>query len=73
VYGVMKEQKSPKVLSDSLLWIHTMLTEFGIQGIALKELTDFLQFAIGNSNATVRSSTVTVLSDLRIFVGPGIL
>ncbi|KAJ3195013.1 Microtubule-associated protein, microtubule dynamics during spindle orientation [Irineochytrium annulatum] len=38
LYEPLTKAKSPKLLSDSLLWIHQSILEFGIKGIHVKEL-----------------------------------
>lgn len=67
----MRKAKAPKILTDSLAWIHSAIMEFGISGLQVRELIEFLKFALGNNNATVRTNSVTVLGALRVFVGPG--
>jgi cytoskeleton-associated protein 5 len=69
-YPVLKKLKSPKVLADSLIWIHSSLMEFGIAGLQVRDLIDLLKFALANTNASVRTSAVTVLGALRQFIGP---
>ncbi|KAI9254442.1 armadillo-type protein [Phascolomyces articulosus] len=69
-YPIWKKAKSPKVLADSLTWIHTAVMEFGITGLQVRDLIEFLKFALGNTNASVRTSAVTVLGALRLYIGP---
>jgi cytoskeleton-associated protein 5 len=71
-YPILKTAKSPKVLSDSLLWIHSTLMDFGIVGLQVRDLIDLIKFALGNTNAAVRTSAVTVMGALRQYIGPGI-
>lgn len=70
-YSVLKKAKSPKVLADSLLWIHSCLMDFGISGLQIRDLIDLLKFGLTNTNASVRTSAVTVLGALRQYIGPG--
>lgn len=70
-YPVLKKAKSPKVLADSLAWVHTALMDFGIAGLQVRDLIDFLKTALGNTNASVRTNAVTVLGGLRQYIGPG--
>lgn len=70
-YPVLKKAKSPKVLADSLLWIHSCLMDFGIFGLQVRDLIDLLKFGLSNTNASVRTSAVTVLGALRQYIGPG--
>ncbi|KAF9405900.1 Microtubule-associated protein, microtubule dynamics during spindle orientation [Podila epigama] len=71
-YEPLKKLKAPKALADSLLWIHQQLEDFGISGLQVRELIDFLKIALGSANAAVRNNAVSVLGILRRFVGPGI-
>jgi cytoskeleton-associated protein 5 len=70
-YPVLKKAKSPKVMADSLLWIHSCLMDFGISGLQVRDLIDLLKFGLANTNASVRTSAVTVLGALRQYIGPG--
>lgn len=70
-YDPLKKLKAPKALADSLAWINQQLGDFGIAGLAIRELIDFLKFALGSANAAVRTNAVSVLGILRRFIGPG--
>jgi cytoskeleton-associated protein 5 len=72
MYEPLRKTKNPKTLSDALLWIHQSVLDFGVAGLLIKDLIDFLKFALGNSNSTVRNNSVTVLGGLRMFVGAGV-
>ncbi|KAI8071463.1 armadillo-type protein [Gongronella butleri] len=72
-YPIWKKAKSPKVLADSLMWTHQAVKDFGIQGLEIRDLIDFIKLALGNTNASVRTSAVTVLGVLRQFIGTAIL
>jgi cytoskeleton-associated protein 5 len=67
----MGKQKAPKVLADAVSWINTALTEFGITGLTLRSLIDFLKNVLGNSNAQVRTSATKTLVTVKMFAGPG--
>ncbi|CAI2179034.1 13105_t:CDS:10 [Funneliformis geosporum] len=71
-YEPLRKAKAPKTLADSLTWMHGAIMEFGIAALQVRELIEFLKFALGSSNAAVRTNSVTVLGALRIFVGPDI-
>ncbi|GET04485.1 microtubule associated protein [Rhizophagus clarus] len=71
-YEPLNKAKAPKILADNLLWIYGAIMEFGIAGLQVRELIEFLKVALGSSNASVRTNAVTVLGALRIFVGPDI-
>lgn len=45
------------------------LTEFGIAGLSLRNLIEFLKGALKNSNAAVRSSATSTFVTLRLFAG----
>ncbi|GAB5588997.1 hypothetical protein Unana1_03897 [Umbelopsis nana] len=69
-YPMWRKQKSPKVLADSLTWLHSAIMEFGIRGLQIRDVIDFLKFALTNTNASVRTSAVLVLGALRLYIGP---
>lgn len=69
-YDHLSKQKAPKVLADSMTWIESALTEFGVAGLSLRSLIDFLKAALGNSNAAVRTSATKTLVTVKLFVGP---
>ncbi|KAG8908511.1 Microtubule-associated protein, microtubule dynamics during spindle orientation [Tulasnella sp. 403] len=71
-YDPMSKQKAPKVLADSISWIGQALTDFGIAGLSLRSLVEFLKTALKNSNAAVRSSATNTLVTLRLFAGPSV-
>ncbi|KAJ3032355.1 Microtubule-associated protein, microtubule dynamics during spindle orientation, partial [Rhizophlyctis rosea] len=71
-YDVIKKQKAPKVIADSLMWIQQTLLEFGTAGVALRDIIDFAKWAIGNTNQAVRTNAITVLGTVRMFAGPDI-
>ncbi|ORX94275.1 ARM repeat-containing protein [Basidiobolus meristosporus CBS 931.73] len=71
-YESWKKAKSPKVLADSLVWVKETLMEFGIAGLDVRELIEFLKTALGSSNAAVRNNSVSVLGCLHMYVGPDI-
>lgn len=47
------------------------LNEFGVAGLSLRPLIDFLKTALGNSNAAVRTAATKTLVTIKLFVGPG--
>jgi cytoskeleton-associated protein 5 len=68
-YEPLSKQKAPKVLADAVAWMNTALIEFGIAGVSMKALIDFLKVALGNSNATVRTSATKTLVTVKQFAG----
>ncbi|KAF8504055.1 microtubule associated protein [Hysterangium stoloniferum] len=71
-YDPLSKQKAPKVLADAITWVNQALTEFGIAGLSLRNLIEFLKAALKNSNAAVRTSATTALVTLRLFAGGSI-
>lgn len=69
-YEPLSKQKAPKTLADAITWINVALVDFGIAGLSLRGLIDFLKTALGNSNATVRTSATKALVTVKIFAGP---
>ncbi|KAI8616669.1 armadillo-type protein [Chytriomyces sp. MP71] len=72
MYEPLGKAKSPKVLADALLWIHQSVLEFGVAGLDVRLLVDFVKTALLNTNASVRANGVVVLGGLRMFVGPDV-
>ena len=66
----MSKQKAPKFIADYISWVDATITEFGIAGLALRSLIEFLKTALGNSNAAVRTSATKALVKVKLFVGP---
>ncbi|KAF9532947.1 hypothetical protein CPB83DRAFT_873879 [Crepidotus variabilis] len=71
-YEPLSNQKAPKVLSDAIAWINTALTEFGITGLSLRTLIDFLKTGLQNSNAAVRTSATKTMVTVKLFAGSSI-
>jgi hypothetical protein len=68
-YEPLSKQKAPKVLADAVTWINTALLEFGIAGLSLRSLIEFLKTALQNSNAAVRTSATKTLVTVKLFAG----
>lgn len=49
--------------------MNTVLTEFGIAGLSLRALIDFLKMALQNSNAAVRTSATKTLVTVKLYAG----
>lgn len=69
-YDPLAKQKAPRVLADAVTWIDTALLEFGIAGLSLRSLIEFLKTALKNSNAAVRISATRTLVTVKLFAGP---
>lgn len=70
-YEPLGKQKAPKVLADALTWVDAAVLEFGIAGLLLRNLIEFLKTALKNSNAAVRTSATKTLVTVRLFAGTG--
>lgn len=57
------------MLADALTWINQALVEFGISGLSLRNLIEFLKTALKNSNAAVRTSATKTLVTVKLFAG----
>ena len=57
------------MLADSITWINQALKEFGIAGLSLRNLIEFLKSALKNSNAAVRASATSTFITVRLFAG----
>ncbi|KAJ9096595.1 hypothetical protein QFC19_007128 [Naganishia cerealis] len=68
-YEPMTKQKAPKAQADALTWIKQSILEFGIAGVALKDLIAFLKTGLQSANAAVRSSATATLVTLRLYIG----
>lgn len=53
-------QKSPKIQSESLLWINVAIKEFGLQ-INTKVFIDELRKAVQSTTPTVRQAAISTL------------
>ncbi|KAI0082692.1 ARM repeat-containing protein [Panus rudis PR-1116 ss-1] len=71
-YEPLSKQKAPKVLADALTWVDQALKEFGIAGLSLRSLIEFLKTALQNSNAQVRTSATKTLVTVKLFAGPSV-
>ncbi|EKM55417.1 uncharacterized protein PHACADRAFT_161397 [Phanerochaete carnosa HHB-10118-sp] len=71
-YEPLSKQKAPKVLADAVTWIDQAVVEFGIAGLSLRALIEFLKTALANSNAAVRTSATKALVTVKLFAGPSI-
>ena len=68
-YEPLSKQKAPKVLADAITWVNTALSDFGLAGLSLRNLIDFLKVGLQNSNASVRTSATKTLVTLKLFAG----
>ncbi|XP_037945409.1 protein mini spindles isoform X2 [Teleopsis dalmanni] len=68
VIGFAFEQKSPKMQSEALNWVNKCVLEFGFQ-VQAKVLIDDLRKAVQSTNPVVRSSAITLLGTMAMFMG----
>jgi cytoskeleton-associated protein 5 len=69
-YDPLSKLKAPKVLADAITWVDSALTEFGIAGLSLRSLIEFLKGALKNSNAAPRTSATKAMVTVKLFAGP---
>ncbi|KAJ3392260.1 Cytoskeleton associated protein 5 [Entophlyctis sp. JEL0112] len=72
LYEPIAKAKSPKTIADALLWMHQTLLDFGVSGMDVKALIEFVKVGLVNTNAGVRANAITLLGTLRLYVGPSI-
>jgi cytoskeleton-associated protein 5 len=72
-YEPLNKIKAPKALADALGWIEQALSEFGIAGLSLRGLIEFMKGALKNSNAGVRTSATKTLVMVKLFAGSSIV
>lgn len=69
----LAQQKSPKVLSEFTNYLQKLMDVFGVSGLPVKRLVDYLQTLLGHSNLPVRNSAVGAAARLASYGGEGIL
>lgn len=65
----MSKQKAPKAQADSMVWIDQAIRDFGIGGLSVRELIEFLITGLKSTNAAVRTSATKTLVTLKLYVG----
>lgn len=71
-YEAMTKIKAPKAQADAMLFVQQLLNEFGVAGLALKDLIEFLKTGLKSANAMVRTNATKTLVTLKLFVGSDI-
>jgi cytoskeleton-associated protein 5 len=66
----MNKQKAPKAQADALAWLDQAIQDFGISGLAVRDLIEFLKNGLKSSNAAVRQNATKTLVTLQLFIGP---
>ncbi|XP_039313050.1 protein mini spindles isoform X3 [Solenopsis invicta] len=65
-------QKNPKVQQETLLWLCRGLTEFGFS-LNVKSIIENIKKAVAATNPSVRTSAITLLGTLYIYMGKSLL
>jgi cytoskeleton-associated protein 5 len=64
MYGALKDQKAVKVVSESLSYLTTALSEFGGSLIEMRHLVAFVKtVALENTNATIKATGIRLLCE----------
>lgn len=69
----MGKQKAPKAQADSMVWVEQAIRDFGIIGLSVRDLIEYLKIGLKSSNAAVRTSATKTLVTLRLYVGTDIV
>lgn len=67
----MSKQKAPKAQADAIAWVEQAVRDFGILGLSVRELIDYLIGGLKSTNPAVRTSATKALVTLRLYVGAG--
>lgn len=70
-YEPMGKQKAPKAQADAMVWVEQAIRDFGIVGLSIRDLIEYLKVGLKSSNAAVRTSATKTLVTLRLYVGVG--
>ncbi|KAM7003260.1 cytoskeleton-associated protein 5 isoform 2-T4 [Tautogolabrus adspersus] len=62
-------QKNPKNQAESLNWLANAMKEFGFAGINVKAFINNVKTALGATNPVIRSSAITLLGVMYLYVG----
>lgn len=71
-YEPLTKAKSPKTQADALVWLNQLLLDFGIAGVSMRPLIDFLKTNLKSSNAAVRANATKAMVTVKICVGTDI-
>ena len=66
-YPALNNLKAPKAIADSASWIQQALLEFGLDGIQLPSLIDFLKKVLANPNQAARTAAVSTFATIQSF------
>ncbi|KAM9557666.1 cytoskeleton-associated protein 5 isoform 1-T2 [Guaruba guarouba] len=63
-------QKNPKNQSETLNWLSNAIKEFGFSGLNVKAFISNVKTALAATNPAVRTSAITLLGVMYLYVGP---
>ena len=71
-YEAFGKLKAPKAQADSIAWVETAIRDFGLDGIAVRQLIEYLKTGLKSTNAAVRTSATKALVTVKLYVGADI-
>ncbi|XP_063053472.1 cytoskeleton-associated protein 5 isoform X2 [Engraulis encrasicolus] len=69
VVSMAFSQKNPKNQAETLNWLANAIKEFGFTGINVKAFITNVKTALGATNPAVRTSAITLLGTMYLYVG----
>uniref|UniRef100_A0A8C4UFL0 Cytoskeleton associated protein 5 n=1 Tax=Falco tinnunculus TaxID=100819 RepID=A0A8C4UFL0_FALTI len=70
VVAMAFSQKNPKNQSETLNWLSNAIKEFGFSGLNVKAFISNVKTALAATNPAVRTSAITLLGVMYLYVGP---
>ncbi|XP_063145765.1 cytoskeleton-associated protein 5 isoform X2 [Candoia aspera] len=70
VMSMAFSQKNPKNQSETLNWLSNAIKEFGFAGLNVKAFISNVRTALAATNPAVRTSAITLLGVMFLYVGP---
>ncbi|NXF32228.1 CKAP5 protein, partial [Nyctibius bracteatus] len=70
VVAMAFSQKNPKIQSETLNWLSNAIKEFGFSGLNVKAFISNVKTALAAANPAVRTSAITLLGVMYLYVGP---
>ncbi|UYV60269.1 msps [Cordylochernes scorpioides] len=62
-------KRNPKIQAEALIWLAKAITEFGLV-VQVKTLIDYLKKSFSSTNPAVKTSALTLLGTLYLYIGP---
>ncbi|XP_017656236.1 cytoskeleton-associated protein 5 [Nannospalax galili] len=72
VMSMAFSQKNPKNQSETLNWLSNAIKEFGFSGLNVKAFINNVKTALAATNPAVRTSAITLLGVIYLYVGPSL-